>query len=108
MRRQFNQQILPKAPPPKGKNYSKHIYGTKFNQWFRSKIKDLNMTIPEFAKTSKFSESAIRRWRKWSEPREYNQKKIAKVLSKQGLGSYDDILATIQRLCDDKRNVHKN
>ena len=108
MRRQFNQNLLPKGPPPKGKNYQRHIDGSPFNAWFRDVILDLGLTVPEFANLSKYPDATIRRWRKLGDPRPENQKRIARVLADQGLDTYDNVRAMISRLCDDTRRVFKD
>ena len=108
MRRQFNQALLPKGPPPKGKNYSKNVNGSDFNRWFRDAIKELGMTIPQFAVVSKYPEATIRRWRKIGNPRKHNQERLAEIFAALNLAPYDTIKATIMRLCDDERPVHKN
>lgn len=108
MRRQFNPDILPKGPPPKGKNYRRHIDGSPFNAWFRAALDELGMTIQDMARAGRYPEATIRRWRKTGDPRPANQDKIARVLADHGLGTYDTIRATIMRLCDDTRRVCKD
>ena len=107
MRRQFNQDLLPKGPPPKHKNYKRHIHGSPFNKWFRDAIDQTGLTISEFATLSMFPDSTIRRWRKIGDPREHNQLRLARIFAELDLDTYDNIKATIMRLCDDTRRVCK-
>ena len=107
MRRQFNPNLLPKGPPPKGKNYQRHIDGSPFNKWFRDALNQLGLTVYEFARASGYPDATIRRWRKIGDPREHNQKRLARILADLNLGEHDKIEATIMRLCDDTRRVFK-
>ena len=107
MRRQFNQDLLPKEPPPKHKNYQRHIDGSPFNKWFRDAIDRLGLTVDEFATASGYPDGTIRRWRKTGDPRKHNQKRLARILADLDLGDHDNIKATIMRLCDDTRRVCK-
>tara|TARA_R100001015_G_C4628280_1_gene188371 strand:+ start:1398 stop:1724 length:327 start_codon:yes stop_codon:yes gene_type:complete len=107
VRRQFNQNLLPKEPPPKHKNYQRHIDGSPFNKWFRNAIDQLGLTVYEFARVSGYPDATIRRWRKIGDPRKHNQKRLARILADLDLGERDKIEATIMRLCDDTRRVFK-
>ena len=103
MRRRFTADLCPKAPPPKMKRLGGNMVGSRFNQWFRERLKAAGINNKEFARLSKQPYSTVMMWRYRHDPQVWGQCSIAETLSDLGLGGYDTIRREIEDLVNGRR-----
>ena len=103
MRRRFNQDLLPKGPPPRGEELprSKPI-GSSFNQWFRRNLEENGITVAYFCRVSGQPYPTVRGWLARCNPHIWGQCRIAEAFERMGLGDYEDLRETIRALCAKK------
>lgn len=100
MRRRFNQNILPKEAPPKGKcmKTSANV-GTPFQKWFRGMLKKHDITLKKFCELSGAKYQTACGWRYRNEPRTHGRMDIAWGFYLLGAGTYDELYKEIKGLC---------
>jgi len=103
MRRRFNADLCPKAPPAKMERLGSNMVGSRFNQWFREKLTTAGINNKQFARLSKQPYSTIMTWRYSSDPQVWGQCRIAEALSDLGLGEYSEIREEIKDLVNGRR-----
>ncbi|MEC7616925.1 MAG: hypothetical protein VX313_06155 [Bacteroidota bacterium] len=98
MRRRFNQDLLPKHPPKPHTTYGKNT-GSKFNRWFRDKLKEHNLQILQFAELAECNYATVIGWRYRNDPQCYGRVRVAKVFSDLENSDYDTMLKEVKKLC---------
>ncbi len=99
MRRRFNQNLLPKEPPPKGECMKTKNIGTPFQRWFRGMLKEHNVTLKDFCRISGAKYQTASCWRYKNEPRTHGQMDIAWGFYMLGAGTYEELYKHIKGIC---------